>query len=414
MPTPALYQQAPGGPVKLFERTVPERRRAAIEQFYVTDRAPEIGPDSDLPYGQRRLESIAFGTAVIEMQPVLTWDQLVEQSRLLKRDPEMLLRLGKVTELGRFPLEPYDAELVYGVVVHTPPVLRAHNKARRDFQRLLQRQLHRSPSGEVVLSVHGFNETYETAAGTAAELCPFFGREHACGIFTWPASSRGNFLLSYTSTTESAAFAVGHLANTIRMIAQTPGVERVNLLAHSRGTAVLLGALRELAIESNAAGIEPADALMVRHVVMMAPDTDLDLASQQMLVVNSNPDMLTRWPHTHMARYLSGRWTFYRSPRDKALGVSCFLFRSRRRVGQIDIDLLREADSNAMYRDWGKLAVIVHRGKRTDPFGHAYFLSNPEVSSNLIQLIRYETKPGEPGRSLKPVSSIAWKFPNAQ
>jgi hypothetical protein len=71
---------------------------------------------------------------------------------------------------------------------------------------------------------------------------------------------------------------------------------------------------------------------------------------------------------------------------------------SRKRVGQVDLDDLREEDTSAAYRDWGKMDVIVYRGKRTDLFGHAYFLSNPEVSSDLIQLIRYGTKPGEPGR----------------
>jgi hypothetical protein len=94
--------------------------------------------------------------------------------------------------------------------------------------------------------------------------------------------------------------------------------------------------------------------------------------------------------------------------------VSRFLFRSRKRVGQIDLDELRDEDTSYISKSWGKLDVIVYRGGRTDLFGHAYFLSNPEVSSDLIQLIRYDTKPGEPGRPLKRVSLIAWTFPDAE
>jgi esterase/lipase superfamily enzyme len=55
-----------------------------------------------------------------------------------------------------------------------------------------------------MLYVHGFNETFATAAFTAAELCHFLGRAHVCAFFTWPISTRGNPLITYTSTTESA------------------------------------------------------------------------------------------------------------------------------------------------------------------------------------------------------------------
>jgi len=43
------------------------------------------------------------------------------------------------------------------------------------------------------------------------------------------------------------------------LMGQSPGVEGVQLLAHSRGTAILLSALRELAIQSIAAGHQPVD-----------------------------------------------------------------------------------------------------------------------------------------------------------
>jgi esterase/lipase superfamily enzyme len=412
MPTPSLYQSE-SGQSRLFESTVPDRRSTDVELFYVTDRAPETDLESGLPYGEARANSLTFGTASVEMIPGLTWPELAEQSTLPERKCDVFLELGTVRELGRFPEEPYEVQLTSAGIIHAPEALRQHEAAKVGFQNLLQNQLQHSPSGEVVLYIHGFNETFETAAATMAELCHFLGREHACGIFTWPASASGNFLLSYTTTTESATFAVAHLEKTIRMIAQTPGVKRVNLLAHSRGTAILLNALRELVIEIYAAGVDPIKALKIDNVVLLAQDIDVEVAEQQMRVVNANPDMVTLWPHAYMPRLIEGRWTIYASPQDRALSVSRFLFRSRYRMGQIDPDELREDDTSSLYRDWGKLDVIVYRGKRTDRFGHAYFLSNPQVSSDLIQLIRYGTKPGEPGRPLKRVSSIAWIFPGA-
>jgi esterase/lipase superfamily enzyme len=47
--------------------------------------------------------------------------------------------------------------------------------------------LERSPTKEITLYVHGFNETFATATFTTAELCHFLGREPVCVLFTWPA-----------------------------------------------------------------------------------------------------------------------------------------------------------------------------------------------------------------------------------
>jgi esterase/lipase superfamily enzyme len=413
MPTPLLYQEEPGQS-RLFSSTAPERRRTNVELFYVTDRGIETDPQSKLPYGGTRATSMAFGTASVEMLPGLTWPELTKQSTVSERTRDVLLELGPVKEIGRFPKEPYDLRQTGPGISHTPEVLRKHETAKAEFQSMLLDQLRKTQNGEVVLYVHGFNETFETAAATMGELCHFFGREHACGIFTWPSSASGNFLISYTSTTESATFAVSHLAKVIQMIAQTPGVKRVNLLAHSRGTALLLSALRDLFIASYAAGIEPLTAFKVNNVVLMAPDIDVEVATQQFQVYTSNPDRITRWPHPYAPRFIEGRWTIYASPQDRALDVSRFLFRSQKRVGQVDLDELRDEDTSSMSKSWGRLDIIVYHGERTDRFGHAYFLSNPEVSSDLIQLIRYDTKPGEPGRPLKRISLIAWTFPDAE
>lgn len=52
------------------------------------------------------------------------------------------------------------------------------------------------------------------------------------------------------------------------------------------------------------------------------------------------------------------------------------------------------------YAKIGGVDIIVYEGKRTDRFGHSYFASNPRVSADLVELIRYGTPPGAPGRPL--------------
>jgi esterase/lipase superfamily enzyme len=410
MPTPVLYQQEPGKS-ELFAKTVPERRTTGVELLFITDRTPETNPESTQPYGEGRSRSLAFGTAMVEMVPGLTWADLEYQSGLPKRTRDVNLELGRVSEAGRFPEEPYDLDVTSAGAVRSPTDLKEHRRAKSGFQDLLRGQLRQSPTKEVVLYVHGFNETFESAALSMGELCHFFGREHVCAIFTWPASASGNFVTSYTTTTESATYAVGHLAKTIRMIAQTPGVKSVSLMAHSRGSALLLNAVRELGIETIAAGVEPFKALKINNVVLMAPDIDLDVADQQMQVFSSNPDMFTRWPGNRYPQLIRGRWTIYSSPEDKALFVSRFLFRSRKRVGQLSIAEATSEHTKA-YAKWGQMDIVIYQGERA-ALGHAYFTTNPKVSSDLSQLIRHGTKPGGPGRPLEKIGPVAWTFPGS-
>jgi esterase/lipase superfamily enzyme len=194
------------------------------------------------------------------------------------RSPKITLEKGAIGELGRLLEEPYAMERTEGDLRRATAVLALHEASKQGFEAALQRHLARSRNGEVRLFVHGFNETFATAAYTAADLCHFLGREHACTFFTWRAAASSNPLIGYTNTTKSAEFAIGHLVKAIRPIAETPGMERLQLLAHSRGTAILLSALRELVIQTIAAGYEPTAVLKIDNVVLMSPDIDTESA----------------------------------------------------------------------------------------------------------------------------------------
>jgi len=408
MPTPALYRDQ--GEEALFRNTPAARRTPDVELLYITDRAPETEPGSPLSYGQERAHSVAYGSAVVELGPNHDWSTVVQQSQLAERTQDLNLELGAVQELGRFPEEPYAVESTASGPARSATVVRQHAETRAAFQADLQRRLEEAPSREVILYVHGFNETFARASFTTAELCHFLGREHVCAYFTWPASSSGNILTSFTTTTESARFAESHLVKTIRWIARTPGVEGIHLLAHSRGSALLLDALRDLVKEAFVYGVAPASHLKLVNVILVAPDIDEDVAIQKFEVFVSDPDVLAHWPSQLDPPTLSGRFTVYSSPQDRALRVSRMLFRSRARTGQLSADEAPLEEQQRLEK-WEKFDLILYQGLRTDLFGHAYFVTNPRVSSDLIELLRYGTKPGEPGRSLEQIGPVLWTFP---
>ncbi len=410
MPTPVVYQEPGGEPVL----TLPAELRGAstdVDLLYITDRAPESDPNSDLPYGQVRANRIEFGSARVEIGPDVSWPVLERESRLARRTRDLKLSLGRVQRLGAFPEEPYELRLgPDGERYRDDATLAQHLSARRQLQEEVEYRLARSPRKEVMLYVHGFNETFATAAYTAAELCHFLGREPVCTFFTWPASSTGNFLISYTSTTESADYARNHLKKAIRTLATTPGVERMQLLAHSRGSALLLSAIRELFAEAISSGQDPSEVMDVDNIVLFSPDIDVEVAGQMVTSFASDPDVFSVWPSGRLPRSLSGRFVVYSSPKDRALLISRILFRSESRVGNLRAEDV-EPDAQRYLEIFGNFDIIIYKGKLTDAFGHSYFTTNPQVSSDVMQLLRYGKAPGEPGRELVQRGPIVWEFP---
>ena len=72
------------------------------------------------------------------------------------------------------------------------------------------------------------------------------------------------------------------------------------------------------------------------------------------------------------------------------------------------------AEMQDFFAKWGRFELIVYEGKRTDAFGHGFFTTNPLVSSDLVQLIRFGKRPGDTGRPLRQVGSVTWVFEDSR
>jgi len=152
----------------------------------------------------------------------------------------------------------------------------------------------------------------------------------------------------------------------------------------------------------------------VKNVVLFAPDIDIDVAAQKLSGQISDPDA-----HFGPKKNPNGVFgqgglhvTVYSSPDDKALGLSSFLFSSDMRLGQQDLD---RPDVKAFGQNPGHAGIFdfIEVNGTTDMFGHGYFLSNPAVSSDLVAMIRYGLKPGDPGRPLIEIKKPFWRLAGA-
>ena len=318
----------------------------------------------------------------------MTWDALVKQSLLAERSTSMDLKLGPTKELGRYPRIPYAVAGTPEGLTRAPAVVDAHEAANRALQAEIARRLALSPRKEIVLYVHGVSNSFSEAAFTMGEMCHFLGREFVCAIFTWPAGGKHGILFGYEEDYESSTFAVEHLRKAIRTIADTPGLERIHILAHSRGTDVLATALSELSFESYMQQTTLPRRVKLGNVVLMAPDLDIEVAPEKILAIISDPDVpygATPDPHAVFRALRPFHLTIYVSPDDKALATSGWLFGSLARLGRVDTSILTP-EQVELAAQLGFLDVIQVRGT-TDLFGHGYFVSNPRASADLIAMI---------------------------
>ena len=407
MPTPALYTGENAKP--LFTDLSIESRRPSLDLLFITDRAPAEHA-GDLPYAAERSRSIAFGSAKIEFGEDLSWDELVKESTATQRVRPVQLKLGPTTERGRFPATPFEVVIAPDGVRRVPAVVEAYEKAKHQLQAEIASRLAIARRKEVVLFVHGYHTSFEQAALTMGELCHFLGRDLVCGMFTWPAGGRRGILFGYAFDRESSEYAVEDLLKTIRIIGQTPGVERIHLIAHSRGTDTLASAVAELSVEAYALQSSPDREFHIGNVVLVAPDIDGDVALTKIFKVFSDPDLPfggKAEPGALIPPAPGLKVTLYVSPDDKALATANWLMGSIARLGRIDATMFNAAQIAALAA-LGAIDIIQVRG-RTDFFGHGYLASNPQVSADIIAMLRYGLRPNEPGRSLEHVTGSFWQ-----
>jgi len=122
---------------------------------------------------------------------------------------------------------------------------------------------------DVLLFVHGYRETFETAALAAAQLSAGVRFSGVTGMFTWPSAAS---TFNYGYDRESAMWSRDALEELLMALARSPSGGRIHIVAHSMGTLLTLETLRML----RAAGGESVMS-RIGAVVLAAPDIDIDL-----------------------------------------------------------------------------------------------------------------------------------------
>jgi esterase/lipase superfamily enzyme len=206
---------------------------------------------------------------------------------------------------------------------------------------------------DVLVYVHGFNETFDSAATSYAKLVSGIGFTGAPILFTWP--SRGA-LLDYGTDRESAMWSRDALEDMLTALANDQNVGRIHILAHSMGGLVTLEALRSVADRSGG-------ALMSRFgaIVLANPDVDVDLFKRQAKRLGA----------------LVPKMTVIVSGKDRALEISSTLAGGVPRVGSSDRAAL----------DQTGVKVVDATDFGSGFFNHDIFMSRDELHGVLTRAI---------------------------
>jgi esterase/lipase superfamily enzyme len=390
MPTPNVYVQAMSPP---FADVAPPLRTNTVDVLYATDRKPVPRDDGTLAYGYGRSFSLAVGSCVIAIGQDVTWDTLVQQSQQAERTHPLPLHIRVMKEQVRFPVTPMPFVLHDGQPTVAPAVQAAYDHVAEQVRQDLRQRLALTPRKAAYVYVHGYNNTFEDGVLVIAELWHFLGRQGVPILYTWPAGSKGA-LRGYMHDRESGEFTIFHLKQFLRILASTPELEELNIIAHSRGTDVMTSALRELYIETRAAGKDFRSAYRIKNVVLAAADLDLEVAMQRLAA--------------EYAGLGTERTTLYVSNVDRAVGLSGLLFASLHRIGQVRPEDL--TDEERQHLAWVARTQFIDARVPTGFIGHAYFYRHPAVSADLILLLRYQLDPGSPGRPLHKRGANFWQI----
>jgi esterase/lipase superfamily enzyme len=395
MPTPNLYSRTSDNP---FADVPPAFRTNRVDVLYLTDRAPDGDPAKDPKYGLRRSLSLAFGmtTVCIGSAKAGSWNELVTISRSAERHTRVPMSTVETREVGRFPSVPTRDVEHRDQWVEAPESVDARQAAESGFKALVAERLALTPKKEVYVFIHGTGSDFSTPTYVMAGLWHFMGRCGVPVVYTWPSGGSGESLGGYDYDRESSEFTVYHLKQFLRLLATCPGIEKVHIIAHSRGTDTALAAIRELNIEIRASGGNTRKALKLGSFVLAAADMDLEVSSQRV-----SAERLMHVPE---------QMVLYVSPTDRRLRMASFFFGSKDRLGQSHVgdSTPRRAE---LLKHLPDIQFIDARVAGSGRDSHFYFYSHPAVSSDLILLLRDNRGPGaENGRPLTREADGLWRI----
>jgi esterase/lipase superfamily enzyme len=250
-----------------------------------------------------------------------------------------------------------------------------------DFAAALHRQVNSAPSHDLLVFVHGYNNSFEDTSRRAAQLAYDLDYDGTPVMYSWPSQNR---LTGYSADEDMVAPSIPRLAEFLDVLVTTSGAGRIHLLAHSMGNRVLIGAL-ETYFKSHRA---PGSAARFGQVVFTAPDVDREVFVSKVGPMRSHAQ----------------RMTLYASSSDYALQLS-EVYHLEPRAGLAGSHIIALPG----------LDTIDISGLPADALGHSYFAASDGGVYDLLHLLWRDEPPNGAQRCSRAAPDIVraipiWRF----
>jgi esterase/lipase superfamily enzyme len=294
--------------------------------FFATDRKDEGAADPNVRFAARR-GTVSFGRA----------DVTVGIDRPVASDPDPATKFNQILLLSR-----------------------------AEFAAKLADQLAGSSRKEILIYVHGFNNSFADAITNAALLASDIKLDGAVAIFSWPSAG---ILSEYAGDEDEVLTSGAAFVDFFQAIRNVAGVRRINIVAHSMGSRLIAEAVEW------AFGRPGYERPLLQHLVLAAPDiyvAKFEQAAQSMAA---------------FAKHV----TLYASDNDQALWCSSQIVHGKRRAGQggdevvvvTGVDTLDATPADP--RSWWQW--------RPCSSGHSYLTRNSSVLADLHNLLTFDAAP---------------------
>jgi esterase/lipase superfamily enzyme len=380
MPTPVSFRS---GDVDPFEQAGAKLQGTEVPVFYVTNRGAVIEKPEPV-HTIVPSERLRMGVAHVRIgDDTLDWGTL---HRLSTSDDPAERPIVKLEWLEQM------ASLAPGDAVGASPDARA-------FFALVDKALAASQSQELLVYVHGANNSVALATAQAAQLRHFTGRRMVVVAFLWPSAGS---ILRYFTDVGNAKSSVEPFARLIEMLAAHTHASAIDVLAYSAGAQIASPGLAHLRATRPS---EPREQfrrdMRVKHVYFAAPDIDtrrfidelgryIDVVDRVSIAANLNDSALRFASVVHRASR-AGR----PNPTELDARQSGFMIDASRNLG---FDLIK-VDPN----DIPNLPLR----------SHDFWYEDPWVSGDLLGLLLLNADP--PRRGLDEREAISgsryWTFP---
>jgi len=380
MPTPVTFRS---GDVDPFATAGAKLKGTEVPVLYVTNRGAVIEKPEPI-HTILPSDRLRMGVAHVRIgDETLDWDTLHRLSTSDDPDERPIVQLDWLEQIAS--LGPTDT-------VATSPDARA-------FFALVDKALAASMSHELLIYVHGSNNTVPRAAAQAAQLRHFTGRRMVVLSFQWPSAGSA---LQYLTDVGNASASVDPFVRMVELLATHTKASAIDVLAYSAGAQIVSPGLARLGTSRPGESREQVrQRLRLKHVYYAAPDIDtrrfvneltqyVDVVDRVSVAANLNDSALRVAGLIHRASR-AGR----PNPTELDVEQTAFMIDASRKMG---FDLIR-VDPN----DIPKLPLR----------SHAFWYEDPWVSGDLLGLLLLNAEPPRRGLSAQSTDAGAryWTFP---